>query len=127
MKHPKLKIGDRVDMLLIVGRRKAGQGQKIVVYWTVRCDCGHEREMRTNHIRMPRATVKVSCGCLKKKTASQQLAIARARIGMQQRDDRDPTPLEIAEECLQIHNDADRQAPIGLMENLRELRQGNGI
>jgi hypothetical protein len=128
MKHPKLKIGDRVDMLLIVGCRKAGQGQKIIVYWTVQCDCGSApREMRTNHIRMPRATVKVSCGCLKKRRASQQLAIARARIGMQERDARDPTPLEIAEECLQIHNDADRQPPVRLMENLRELRQGNGI
>jgi len=123
MKHPKLKIGDRIDMLLITGRRKAGQGQKIVVYWTVQCDCGRVREMRTNHIRMPRATVKVSCGCLRKRRASQQLAIARARIGMQERDERDPTPLEIAERCLDIHNDADRQAPIGLMENLTRLRR----
>jgi len=125
MKHPKLKIGDRVDMLLIIGCRKEGEGQKTIVYWAVRCDCGREREMRTNHIRMPRATVKVSCGCLKKRRASQQLAIARARIGMTERDARDPTPLEIAEECLQIHNDADRQAPIGLMEKLKKLRQGN--
>ena len=127
MKHPKLKIGDRVDMLLIVGARKTGQSNKTVVYWTVRCDCGRVREMRTNHIRMPRATVKVSCGCLRKRRASQQLAIARARIGMRARDERDPTPLEIAEECLQIHNEADRQAPVRLMENLRELRQkGDG-
>jgi len=124
MKHPKLKIGDRVDMLVITGCRKEGNGQKTILYWAVKCDCGREREMRTNHIRMPRATVKVSCGCLKKKTAVQQLAIARARIGMQERDERDPTPLEIAEECLQIHNDAGRQPPDGLIENLKELRRG---
>lgn len=124
MKHPKLKVGDRIDMLLITGRRKAGQGQKSILYWTVECDCGSPpREMRTNHIRMPRATVKVSCGCLRKKTAAQQLAIARARIGMQERDERDPTPLEIAERCLDIHNEADRQAPVGLVENLKRLRR----
>lgn len=123
MRHPKLKIGDRVDMLLIVGSRKTGQSNKTVVYWAVQCDCGRTREMRTNHIRMARAAVKVSCGCLRKKTASQQLAIARARIGMQERDDRDPTPLEIAEECLRIHEEANREPPIGLMEKLTRLRR----
>jgi hypothetical protein len=123
MKHPKLKVGDRVDMLLITGSRKTGQSNKTVVYWSVQCDCGRVREMRTNHIRMPRATVKVSCGCLKKKTAVQQLAIARARIGMQERDSKDPTQLEIAEECLRIHEEANREPPIGLMEKLTRLRR----
>ena len=127
MKHGKLKIGDRVDMLLIVGCRKEGEGSKSVLYWAVKCDCGHEREMRTNHIRMKRATLKVSCGCLKKVSLVKQIAKARARIGMQERDEKDPTPLEIAERCLEIHNDADRQAPVGLVENLKRLRHGNGI
>jgi hypothetical protein len=123
MKHPKLKVGDRVDMLLITGSRKIGQSNKTVVYWSVQCDCGRVREMRTNHIRMPRATVKVSCGCLKKKTASQQLAIARARIGMQERDSKDPTQLEIAEECLRIHEEANREPPERLLEKLTRLRR----
>ena len=126
MKHPKLKVGDRVDMLLITGSRKTGQSNKTVVYWSVQCDCGRTREMRTNHIRMPRAVVKVSCGCLKKKTAAQQMAIARSRIGMQERDSRDPTPLEIAEECLRIHEDANREPPERLIEMLEELR-GHGL
>jgi hypothetical protein len=42
---------------------------------------------------------------------------------MQERDDRDPTPLEIAEECLRIHEEANREPPIGLMEKLTRLRR----
>ena len=122
MKHGKLKIGDRVDMLLIVGCRKEGEGSKSVLYWAVKCDCGHEREMRTNHIRMKRATLKVSCGCLKKISLLKQIAKARARIGMQERDEKEPTPLEIAEECSRIHNDAGREPPAMLIRMLDELR-----
>jgi hypothetical protein len=36
----------------------------------------------------------------------------------------DPTPLEIAERCMWIHEEAGRELPVGLIENLSELRKG---
>lgn len=116
MKHGKLRIGDKIDHLTIEGSRRAGSGAELYVIWICRCECGLIRETRTSVLRMERRHP-LSCGCK---------GHGRKKPRLQLREKhRDPTRLEIAEECLQIHNDAGRQPPIELMANLRLLRRGN--
>ncbi len=114
-----MQVGDRVGMLVIKGVRRVvspcGTSQMM---WLVECDCGATRDMRTNHIRRHRDSVPVSCGCEGRRARKRNAAKARSFIA----GARDPTPLEIAERCLDVHNDAGREVPWQLLENLKRLR-----
>ena len=117
----KFKVGDRIGHLQVIGSRKElMKDGKSVFFWLTKCVCGFENEMRTNCLRKKMDKGNASCGCQRR--TGRKAALARAHINIEELDSRDPSRLEIAERCLDIHNDAGRQAPIRLMEILKELR-----
>ena len=97
------------------------------------CDCGVVYQKRTDYLRRRRGLTEVSCGCLRRAMNREKMADARAKRNMEKlaesgrtlrkRSMEDPTPLEIAERCMWIHEEAGRELPVGLIENLNELRK----
>ena len=115
----KHSVGDRLGMLVLVKTfRKNAR-----TYWLCKCDCGKETDIQCGSIFRTDRPAKRSCGCDTNKRKRKGLVKARTVLRELRPDD--PTPLEIAERCLDIHNEADRQAPVGLVENLKRLRQAN--
>ncbi len=111
----KLQIGEVIDHVTIKSCRRVETGVLSYIVWSCECRCGNVREMRTNVIRMVRR-FPLSCGCAGYGRRKPKLQLQHGR------KQSDPTPLEIAEECLAIHMEADRQPPLMLMQRLRALR-----
>ena len=100
------------------------------------CDCGKVYEKQTDYLRRRRGLTEVSCGCLIKELNRKKMAEARAKRTpesmiesgktLRTRSAVEPTQWDIAERCLDIHNEAGRQPPNRLMEMLIEFRKNAG-
>ena len=125
-----IKIGERIGIVTVLELGFDGE-QRIA---KCECDCGKVYEKRTDYLRRRRGLTEVSCGCLRRAMNREKMADARAKRSMEsmresgrtlrKRSMEDPTPLEIAERCMWIHEEAGRELPVGLIENLSELRKG---
>ena len=87
------------------------------------CDCGVIYQKRTDRLRRRRGLIEVSCGCLRRAMNREKMADARAKRTLQRRSRVEPTPWEIAERCAEIHEDAGRELPVGLVEILDGFRK----
>lgn len=113
----KHSIGDRLGMLVLVKTfRKQGR-----TYWLCKCDCGKETDIQCGSIFRTDRPAKRSCGC--DTNRRKRRGLAKARKVLSDLRPSDPTPLEIAERCLDVHNEAGREVPEQLLENLKRLRK----
>ena len=128
-----LKVGDRIGLVVVLELFREG-GVRLA---RCKCDCGRIYQKPTERVKRRRGATEVSCGCLIKELNREKMVAARAKRTwesmvesgrtLRKRSMEDPTQWEIAERCLDIHNEAGRQPPNRLMEILNEFRKkGNG-
>lgn len=127
-----VEVGERIGIVKVLEIQVDGRNRIA----KCECDCGTVYEKQTTYLRRHRGLTEVSCGCLLKELNRGKLAEARAKRDMQKlaesgrtlrkRSMTDPTQWEIAERCLDVHNDAGRQPPVRLMEILNEFRKNAG-
>lgn len=125
-----IKIGERIGIVTVLELGFDGEQRTAKCI----CDCGKVYEKRTDYLRRRRGLTEVSCGCLRRAMNREKMADARAKRSMESMRERgrtlrkrsmdDPTPWEIAERCAEIHEEAGRELPVGLIDNLSELRKG---
>ena len=128
MRH--IEIGERIGIVTVLELGFDGDQRTAKCI----CDCGVTYQKRTDYLRRRRGLTEVSCGCLRRAMNREKMAEARAKRDMgklaesgrtlRKRSMEDPTPLEIAERCMWIHEEAGRELPVGLIDNLNELRKG---
>lgn len=126
-----IEIGERIGIVTVLELWFDGD-QRMA---KCQCDCGVTYQKRTDYLRRRRGLTEVSCGCLRRAMNREKLAEARAKRTaesmiesgrtLRKRSMEDPTLLEIAERCMWIHEEAGRELPVGLIENLNELRKNN--
>jgi hypothetical protein len=124
-----IQIGERIGIIKVLlvyhnGERWAAECE---------CDCGVMFRRLTSDLRRTRGAIEVSCGCLRRAKAKVVLEDNRKKRSaermvksgktLKSRTAKDPSPWEIAEECLQIHIEADRQPPEQLVLMLEEFRK----
>ena len=124
-----VRVGEQIGIVVVL--KVWYDGQHILA--ECHCECGTEFRRRTNGLRRTRGNLKVSCGCLKRALAREHIARVRARRSaesmaesvrtLRERSAKDPSPWQIAEECLQVHMDAGREPPEQLMVMLEEFRK----
>ena len=124
-----ITIGERIGIVTVLELSFNGD-QRMA---KCECDCGVVYQKRTDYLRRRRGLTEVSCGCLRRAMNREKMADARAKRNreklaesgrtLRKRSMEDPTPLEIAERCMWIHEEAGRELPVGLIENLNELRK----
>lgn len=124
-----IEIGERIGIVTVLELGFDGEQRTA----KCECDCGVIYQKRTDYLRRRRGLTEVSCGCLRRAMNRAKMADARAKRSMEsmresgrtlrKRSMEDPTPLEIAERCMWIHEEAGRELPLGLIENLNELRK----
>ena len=124
-----IKIGERIGIVTVVELGFDGEQRTAKCI----CDCGKVYEKRTDYLRRRRGLTEVSCGCLRRAMNREKMADARAKRYMESMRERgrtlrkrsmeDPTPLEIAERCMWIHEEAGRELPVGLIEILDGFRK----
>jgi hypothetical protein len=110
-------VGDRFGMLVLV-RTYRKQDR---TYWLCKCDCGREADIQCGSIFRKDRPAKRSCGC--DTNRRKRKGLLKARTVLFELRPSDPTPLEIAEECLRIHKEANREPPERLLEKLTRLRR----
>jgi hypothetical protein len=124
-----IEIGERIGIVTVLELSFDGDQRTAKCL----CDCGVTYEKRTDYLRRRRVLTEVSCGCLRRAMNREKMAEARAKRTREsmvesgrtlwKRSMDDPTPLEIAERCMWIHEEAGRELPVGLIENLNEFRK----
>ena len=125
----RIKIGERIGIVTVLELGFDGEQRTAKCI----CDCGKVYEKRTDYLRRRRGLTEVSCGCLRRAMNREKMADARAKRSMESMRERgrtlrkrsmeDPTPLEIAERCMWIHEEAGRELPVGLIEILDGFRK----
>jgi len=123
-----IEIGERIGIVTVLELGFDGDQRTA----KCQCDCGVIYQKRTDYLRRRRGLTEVSCGCLRRAMNRKKMAEARAKRTresmvesgrtLKKRSMIEPTPWEIAERCLDVHNDAGRQPPVRLMEMLIEFR-----
>ena len=114
-----IEIGERIGIVTVLELWFDGDQRMAKCI----CDCGKVYEKRTNYLRRRRGLTDVSCGCLRRAMNREKMADARAKRTLQKRSRVEPTPWEIAERCAEIHEDAGRELPVGLVEILDGFRK----
>ena len=114
-----IEIGERIGIVTVLELWFDGDQRMAKCI----CDCGKVYEKRTNYLRRRRGLTDVSCGCLRRAMNREKMADARAKRTLQRRSRVEPTPWEIAERCAEIHEDAGRELPVGLVEILDGFRK----
>jgi hypothetical protein len=114
-----IEIGERIGIVTVLELWFDGDQRMAKCI----CDCGKVYEKRTNYLRRRRGLTDVSCGCLRRAMNREKMADARAKRTLQERSRVEPTPWEIAERCAEIHEDAGRELPVGLVEILDGFRK----
>ena len=114
-----IEIGERIGIVTVLELWFDGDQRMAKCI----CDCGKVYEKRTNYLRRRRGLTDVSCGCLRRAMNREKMADARAKRTLQKRSSVEPTPWEIAERCAEIHEDAGRELPVGLVEILDGFRK----
>lgn len=118
----KFNKGDRVGRLVLLHSFNDEHGNK---KWECRCTCQQGTLCIKWDMKLRRAqSIPHSCGCARRESMKGNQRWRESGKAQQSRQRRpgDPSPLEIAERCLDVHNDAGRIVPEGLLENLRRLR-----
>lgn len=111
-----IEIGERIGAIRVIDIFMEN-GHRIA---RCQCECGAVVLKRTYHLSRQ---TEASCGCLRRAMNRKKMAEAESGRTLRKRSMLDPSPEEIAWRCAEIHEDAGRELPVGLVEILNKFRK----